>query len=169
MLILITWASITLAGPSGARSTPTVCDMIRSHAQDTVKGRDSELIRDNSIVQERPSFRTRSPLNNIFDPQFNQQQFTRAVDSLLRTHPELKGPFLRELFISSGSLAEYAARSPLESFNQQLLRDSRFTPFERMSLIAKRYAIYNSSDRSLKSYQLDIRRTIQWWLEEVFK
>lgn len=169
MLILFTWASIALTVSSTAASTPSACDTIKSSDQDTVRAQDSELVRKSSLLRERPSMGTSPSLDNRFGPHLDQQEFAGAVHSLIGTHPGLRSLLLREILIPPILPGEFQVKSPLETFNEQLARDSRFTPFERMSLIAKRYAVYNPSDRSLKSYQLDIRRTIAWWLEEVLK
>lgn len=169
MLILITWTSITLAVSSSAAPTPSARDTIKSRDQDTVGVQDSEFVQKKPLLRERPSFGTSSFLNNRPAEHPYPQQFAGTVDSLIRTHPEVKRRLLRELLIPSRLPGESRETSPLESFNEQLERDSKFTSFERMSLIAKRYATDHPPDRSMKSYQLDIRRTIRWWLEEVFK
>jgi hypothetical protein len=168
MLILLTWASLTFVAPPIVQFAPADCDSIRSEKQDTLSRKDSDLVRTRTSLQEKPNFRTSTPLNILFGPGIDQQQLEGTVDSLLKKNPMLKGPFLKELLIPSGPPASYPSSSGLELFNQQLEKDSKFTPFERMSLMAKRNAIYAPSDKSLKSQQLDIIGTMVW-LQEVLK
>jgi hypothetical protein len=168
MLILLSWASLTFVAPPIVQSAPVDCDSIRSEKQDTASRKDSNLVRTRTSLQEKPNFRTSAPLNTLFGPEIDQQQLAGTVDSLLKKNPMLKGPFLKELLIPSGLPANYPSSTGLELFNQQLEKDSKFTPFERMSLVAKRNAVYDPSDKSLKSQQLDIIGTTLW-LQEVLK
>jgi len=168
MLILFTCASLTLAASVQAHVLPIVCDTIKSQDQNTVGRRDTNLILRNTLLQERPDLRSHAPLNILFGQQIDQRHFAGAVDSLLRAHPEVRGPLLRELLIPSAPLVSLSTKSAIKSFNEQLFNDSRLSPFERMSLIAKRYQLYHANDNTLKSQQLDIVGTIKWLLE-IFK
>jgi len=165
MLILFVCASLTFPASACAYPLPTTRDTIKSRGQDTVARRDTNLIPENTILQGNLTINMHSPTNNLFGQQIDQQHFANAVDSLLKNHPEVRGAFLRELLIPSGSLVSTITESPLESFNKQLLKDSRFGKFERMSLIAKGYQLSHANDNSLQSHQLDILGTIQWLLE----
>ena len=161
MLLLLTWASLTISVPSFVHPTLAASDTVKFKEHDSLNSKDR------GNVRIRPSpFLHNAPFTGI---QTDKQDIATAIDTLLRNNPILRGPLLKEILIPSTSLTQFSQHSVQDLFNQGLERDSKFTPFERMSLIAKRYAIDNTSDRSLKSYQLDILRTIHWWFDEVFK
>ena len=168
MLILLTWASLTFVAPPIVQSAPVDCDSIRSEKQDTASREDSNLVRIRTSLREKPNHRTSAPLNVLFGQKIDEHQLSDVLDSLLKENPALKGPLLKELLVPSGPPAYYLSASGLERFNPQLQKDSKFTPFERMSLIAKRYAICYPSDKSSKSQQLDIIATVLW-LQQVLK
>jgi hypothetical protein len=166
MLLLITWASLAFNNPPLAQLSCSTFDTVKRQEQDSVARKDSNKSQVRPSVQEQPSIRKRrSPLNSWTVPEFHGS----AIDTILIENPTLRHQFLRNLLIPSEPFIDDPAAAALKPFNERLERASKFTPFERMSVIAKRDAIYNPSDKSLKSYQLDIRKTIQWWLEEVLK
>ena len=166
MLLLLTLASLAFGNPPPAQPSLAAPDTVTAKDQDSLSRMGANLTRIRRPLQERPSYRRNMP---FFGPWTDRPYPDGAIDSLLKKNPMVRGPLLRELLIPSDPFADFPEPSALDFFNRRLEQDSKFTPFERMSLIAKRYALYNSSDRSLKSYQLDIRRTIRWWLEEVLK
>ena len=106
--------------------------------------------------------------NTPFGPEIKPQQLVDTLNKLLTTRPLLRDAILKEMLLPTPSLTNSEPLSPIESFNFQLQNASELTPFERMSLIAKRYALYNPDDKSLRAYQLDIIGTILW-LQEVLK
>lgn len=170
MLILFAWVSITIGPTLATQPLPATNDSTKEQRQDTVKGKTEHpgTILKNDWAQEKPRLRLFTTDNTVFGPPI-QQTFATALDSIIKINPGLRNPFLRELLIPSGASLNNLSTSPSARFNRELEQYSKFTSFERMCLIAKRYALYNSSDRSLKSYQLEIRRTLRWWFEEVFK
>jgi hypothetical protein len=166
MLLLLTLASFALNNPPPVQLSIAVSDTVKAKDQDSLTGTDTNQTLIRRAFQERPSYKSDSPLSGL---RTDQRYLEGTIDSLLKKNPMLRGPLLRELLMPSDLFADFREPLALDIFNRRLDHDSKFTPFERMSLIAKRYALYNSSDRSLKSYQLDIRQTIRWWLEEVLK
>jgi hypothetical protein len=166
MLLLLTWASLAFGNPPPVQPSFPASDTIKRQGQDSLSRNDADPSRIRPSVQERPSItKNTSPLGACAEQPF----LGGAIDTLLKKNPILRRSLLRELLIPSEPLTNHPAPTAQDLFNQRLEEYSRFTPFARMSLIAKHYAIYNSSDRSLKSYQLDIRRTLRWWFEEVLK
>lgn len=168
MLIFFALASLTVIGAPVAQSTPVDCDTLKSEKQDTVRRKDSDLVRTRTSLQEKPNFRNGAPLSALLGLEVDQRQLAGAIDSVLRKNPILRNPLLKELLIPSGSLVNHPPISGIDFFNRQLEQDSKFTVFERMSMIAKRYAVYHPPDKSLKSYQLDVLGTVIW-LGEVLK
>jgi hypothetical protein len=166
MLLLLTLASFALSNPSSIQPSMAGSDTVKAKDQDSQSGTETSPTLIRRTFQEKPSYKSDSLLSGL---RTNSAYLEGGIDSLLKKNPLLQGPLLRELLIPSNPITEYPKSSTLDIFNQRLEHDSKFTPFERMSLITRRHALYNSSDRSLKSYQLDIRRTIQWWLEEVLQ
>lgn len=166
MLLLLTLASFAFNNPPPVQPSIALSDTVKAKDQDSLAGTDSNQTLIRRTFQEGPSYKSDSLLSGL---RTHPAYLEGALDSLLKKNPWLQGPLLRELLFPANSTTVYPKFSTLDIFNRRLEQDSKFTPFERMSLIAKRYATYNSADRSLKSYQLDIRRTIQWWREEVLK
>jgi hypothetical protein len=145
-----------------------VLDSIQAQQRDTTGRKKTDISPKGVSPQERTPFGQNTSLNIVLSTQANQQQFARIVDSVLRINPILRAPLLKELLIPSGPLANYPPASGLDAFNQQLLRDSKFSSFERMGLIAKRYAITNPNPNAFSTHQIDIIGTILW-LYEVLK
>ncbi len=114
-----------------------------------------------------PAFRTLTP-SLSGSSRILRHISSSALDSLLRSQPSLRGPLLEELLIPKDQPLEDPDQIALRKFNEQLVKDSRLTPFERMSLINKRQAELFRFDNSIRWYQLDIIGTIRW-LQEVFK
>lgn len=168
MLTLFTLASIALGAQQSIQFIPAQADSITEQRQDTVHEEHSTTLLRNGAHQDKLVLRPFERVNTLSSLEY-QHTFATILDSLLRTNPTLRNRLLKELLIPSDAISNDISLSLLAQFNRELEKDSKFTSFERMCLIAKRYAIYNSSDKSLKSYQLEIRRTIQWWLEEVLK
>ncbi len=165
MLLLLTWASLAFSNPPLVSPSFPACDTIRKQDQDSLSRNDADPPRIRHSVQERSSFtKNTSPLG----PWAGKPFLGGAIDSLLKKNSILKRPLLRDLFIPSDRVTNHPAATALDLFNQRLEINSKFTPFERMSLIAKRYAAYHPDYKSLKSHQLDILRTIRW-LKSVLK
>ena len=167
MLLLFTCATLTLVDPAVCATSPA-CDTVKSQDQDTLARKSPELSRQNSVFREHPAFTTGTELDRLFGRQTDQAQFAAIVDSLLKDHPDLRGPLLRQLLIPPAVHSQVTDQSRLDKFNQQLFDDSKVTPFERMSLIARRYATYHTTATSLRDYQIDVVGTIIW-LSEVLK
>ena len=168
MLIIFTWASLAFLSLPSLQSAPTDCDSIKTEKQDTVSSKNSEIVGFRTSILKKQQLRIGTPINTLFGSEIDQQHLAGMADSLMKMNPTLKGPILKEMLIPTGPRANYGAVSGLELFHRPLEKESTFTPFEQMSLIAKRYAIYNPPDKSMKSYQIDIRSTIVW-LSEVLK
>ena len=166
MLLLITWASLAFNNPPLAQLSFPISDTVKRQEQDSVDRKDANKSQVRPSVQEQPSIRKRTPpLNSWTVPEFHGS----TIDTILIENPTLRHQFLRNLLIPAEPFIDDPAATALKLFNDRLDKSSKFTPFERMSLITKRYAIYNPSDKSLRSYQLDIHKTIRWWFEEVLK
>ena len=165
MLILFIWASLNFVAPSIMPSTTSWGDSIQARQQDTVNSKKPDIFRQREVPQDRPLFWKD---NYLFGPQTDQQSLRPLLDSLLRINPTLKTPLLKELLIPSGPLARYPPASALDLFNQELARDGRVSTFERMGLIARRYAVTNPNALSYSTHQIDIIGTILW-LSEVLK
>jgi hypothetical protein len=165
MLLLLTWASLAFSNPPFVPPSFPASDTIKRQDQDSLNRNGADPSRIQPSVQERPSIRKNtSPLG----PWTEQPFLGGAIDTLLKKNPILRRQLLRDLLIPSDPFTNHPAATALDLFNQRLEKDSKFTPFERMSLIAKRYATYHPDDKSLKSHQVDILGTIRW-LESVLK
>jgi len=166
MLLLLTWASLAFSNTPLVQPSFPASDTIKRQDQDSLGRNDTDPSRIRSSIQERPSIaKNTSPLG----PWAEQPFLGGTIDTLLKKNPILRRTLLRELLIPSDPFTGHPTPTAQDLFNQRLEKYSKFTPFERMSLVAKHYAIYNSFDKSLKSCQLDIRRTLQWWFDEVLK
>ncbi len=167
MLILLAILSMNVCVPQTHRGMHVQVDTLKQENRDTVLEERSATVLKKGMPQEMPGFRTlNSSLSASNGPILHIT--SKTLDSLLRTHPALRGPLLEELLIPKGQPLEDPMQVALRTFNEQLVKDSRFTPFERMSLIAKRQADLYRWDNSIRWYQLDILGTIRW-LQETLK
>jgi hypothetical protein len=167
MLTLLAAASMTLFVPQAPQALHAQADSLQQDRQDTVQGERSVTILRSGMFREMPGFRT--PEQFLFgSARTIQGMSSSALDSLLRSQPSLRAPLLKELLIPEGQPLEDPSQVALRKFNEQLIKDSKLTPFERMSLIARRQADLYRYDNSIRWYQLDIIGTVRW-LEEVLK
>jgi hypothetical protein len=167
MLIVLAVTSIALYQPHIPRDVLVSTDTVVQGRQDTVRDDRPVTILKNGVGRGIPGFRTFAP--SLFDiGQSPYRLSSSALDSLLRSEPFLRGPLLEDLLIPGNGSLDDASHITSRTFNEQLIKDSRFTPFERMSLIAKRQAELYRNDNSIRWYQLNIIGTILW-LEGVFK
>ena len=167
MLTLLAVMSMTICVPQTHRGMHANVDSLKHEGRDTVQEERSVTVFKKGMTQEMPGFRT---LNSSFSSsnRFILHMTSTALDSLLQSHPELRGPLLEELMFPKGQPLENPDQVALRKFNEQLVKDSKLTPFERMSLINKRQADLFRFDNSSRWYQLDIIGTIRW-LEEALK
>lgn len=164
ILIHLAWASLTIVEPVIAHSTLYALDSLKSQGRETVTAKDTDLTQ---IQNEIPNVR-KLKAASLLGGRTHQSQFAAELDSLFEKNPVLRGPFLKELLLPPDPIAGYRPHSVLKLFSEATAEDSTLTPFERMSLIARRYALSHDSDRSLKSCQVDIIGTIIW-LRDVLK
>jgi hypothetical protein len=166
MLFLIAWALLVSNNPALVQLPLAASATVKRQERDSLGRTDTEPIRIRSSVQELPSIRkSASPPGPWIERQFQGS----TIDTVLMDDPQLRAQLLRNLLIPQVPFNNDQEATSLRLFNQRLEEASKFAPFERLSLTAKRYSIYNPSDQSLKSYQLDIRSSIHWWLEEALK
>jgi hypothetical protein len=166
MLFLITWASLIFNNPPLVQPSLVASDTVKRQERDSLSGTDTEPSQIGHSVQEQPSIR-----RSISHPSpRTEQRFQRStIDTILLEDPTLRRVLLRNLFMPQVPFNIDDEVTSMSLFNQRLEQASKFTPFERMSLVAKRYSIYDMADQSLKSYQLDISHTIRWWFDEALK
>jgi len=165
MLILLTCVSLSFTSIPYNPPAFAPTDTVRSEDGDSLSKKDTGLTRIRPSIHEERSLSIARPFSG---PTENQRYLPGALDSLFKVNPQLRSPLLKELIIPSKRLGEYGAPSALDLLNAELEQCGKLTPFERMSLITKRYATLNANDNSLKSYQLDIIDTFLW-LQSVFK
>jgi hypothetical protein len=163
MILFLTWASLSVNSPQlpSARA-------VSPELYHTLQQQDSSVKRIPQNLGIEPSFRTNPLLRSLLNGQIDQSRLPAAIDSLLQVHPEWKGALLRELLVPNDPRALIVRPSPIARFQEDLNQHIKFTPFEIMSQIAKRYALYNSTDNSIKAYQIDIIGTIIW-LHDILK
>ncbi len=167
MLMLLVAASMTFNVPKVPQGMYRAADSLEQERKDTAREERTVTILKNGAFQEMPGFRTSRP--SFFGLNRNSGTISpTSLDSLLRSHPALRGPLLEELLIPKGQPLEDPMQVALRKFNEQLVKDSKLTPFERMSLINKRQSEIFRFDNSSRWYQLDILGTIRW-LEEALK
>ncbi len=165
MLVLLASILLVAGWPGVSQTAFAIPDTVKSAGRDTVSRQPSDVIRTRPIVLRYPSSARGTILDNLPVGRPDPQHLADIVDSVLRRHPELRQELLKEFRIPSRTDLPVAPQSRLEAFNRNLREESEFTPFERMSLIAKRYAVNHPNDTSLKSHQLDIIGTILWLSE----
>ncbi len=167
MLRVLTMALMMFHLSQASQDVRAAADSLEHGRQDTIRDERSVTILRNRAFQEMPGFRT--PNSALFGTgQPLQQLSSSALDSLFQSRPSLREPLLEELIMPKGQPLEDPTQVALRKFNEQLVKDSKFTPFERMSLIAKRQADLYRWDNSIRWYQLDILGTIRW-LQEALK
>lgn len=167
MLIVLTWASLTFVNTSPAGVVLSASDTTRPQTRDTVESTASSALRTTVLLQERPYLRTNALINRLLESR-NDQALRAALDSLLATNPAYRALLLKELLVPTGPGAPPMLISPTETFDRQMAKYCKFTVFERMGLIAKRYNLYYPPGKTLKDYQIDILGTIRW-LNEVLQ
>lgn len=161
MLTVLATASMVLCITQASQGMRAQVDSLRNERKDTARRESAVTVLKIGRFQQVPGFRTLSP--SIFSSsQTTMQISSAALDSLLRLHPSIRGPLLEELLIPKGQPLEDPDQVALRKFNEQLVKDSKLTPFERMSLINKRQADLFRFDNSIRWYQLDILGTIRW-------
>ncbi len=168
MLILVAWASFTIVAPTEGRPTSWRTDSIQAQQQDTLGRKKPGLPSKEITPREQSQFRQTVLFGMPPDQQTNRRQFGRIVDSLFRSDPLLKAPLLKELLIPSVLPVGPPKVSELDSLNQQLARNGRFSAFERMGLIARHYSNVNPNAKSYSTHQIDIIGTFLW-LSEILK
>ena len=168
MLKSIAWAMLTVLSPAIARPATCIHDSIQVQQQDTVSRKKPGIHAKETSPQEQSPFLRITPFGTPSGPEANRRPLGGMVDSLLRYNPQLKAPLLKELLIPSALQMRSARISELDSLNQQLMREGKFSALERMGLIARHYSVVNPNAKSFSTHQIDIIGTVIW-LGEVLK
>lgn len=168
MLVLVTCVSLAIGAVPATPSFPANPDTIKTRDQDTLGRPYPNAGRGDTASEEHWRTILRSRPGRVLGKPEKRGELATTVDLLLKERPDFRTPLLRELLIPSTPLPNDEVHAQQVTIDPRALQDTAITTFERMGLIAKRYAVVHPTDNSLKAFQIDLIGTY-FWLREVLK